>query len=110
MGLRSRLKAPLRSRNVRGRSVAIVRPDFAARLRQIQPSLREQLGRRGVLGAFLKAVNATPDPGKVAEAILVRFADWIPATAHAAIVANQSALPALMAGHNVAEQFESPLQ
>lgn len=110
MGFRSRSKAPLRAKDVRRRSPSVVRPDLAARLRQIQPSLREQLRRRGLLGAFLKAVNATPEPGKVAESILVRFADWIPATAHAAMVAGDSALPAMVAGRNVPAEFESSLQ
>lgn len=109
-GFRGHLTAPLRPTDV-ARHLSRVGPiDLAERLRQVQPALRDQLRRAGLLGAFLKTVNATPEPGRVAESILARFADWIPAPGYAAMVAADSMPPVLVAGRNVPEGFEPLLQ
>jgi len=58
-----------------------VRPDLAARLRQCQVPLRRQLSRADALSDMTRAVNGSLDPQRVAEALLTRVADWIPAPA-----------------------------
>ena len=54
-------------------------PDLAARLRLCQTPLRRQLARADVLVELIRAVNATLDPEKVAEAMLARLSAWVPA-------------------------------
>ncbi len=110
MGFRGHLTTPLRPTDVARHLPHVVPADLASRLRQVQPALRDQLRRQGLLGAFLKTVTAAPEPGKVAESILARFADWIPAPAYAAMVAADSTPPALVAGRNVPAGFEPLLQ
>jgi diguanylate cyclase (GGDEF)-like protein len=110
MGFRGHLRAPLRPTDVARQLPRVVPADLSERLRQVQPALRDQLRQQRLLTAFLKVVNATPEPGKVAESILSRFADWIPAPGYAAMVATDSMPPALVAGRNVPAGFEPLLQ
>ena len=56
-------------------------PDLAARLRLCQTPLRRQLARADVLAEMLRAVNASLDPERVAEAMLLRLSAWVPAGA-----------------------------
>jgi diguanylate cyclase (GGDEF)-like protein len=48
--------------------------------------LRRQLSRADVLADMVRAVNASLDPERVAEAMLSRLADWIPASAWSVLV------------------------
>ncbi len=53
--------------------------DLAARLRPLQTALRRRLSRADVLAEMLRAVNSSLEPERVAEAIVARMAEWIPA-------------------------------
>jgi diguanylate cyclase (GGDEF)-like protein len=55
------------------------RQDLSAKLRTVQSPLGRSLARAQVLAEMIRAVNATVDPERVAEAIVGRMADWIPA-------------------------------
>ncbi len=110
MGFCGHLKAPLTSREVERHLTRVVRADLATRLRQVQPALRGQLRRPRLLIAILKAANAEPEPPRVADTIIARFADWIPAPAYAAMVSDNSGPATLLAGRNVAPTVEPVLQ
>jgi diguanylate cyclase (GGDEF)-like protein len=53
--------------------------DLAGRLRPLEATLKRRLSRADVLADMVRAVNATLDPERVAEALLARVSDWIPA-------------------------------
>jgi len=59
--------------------VSVARRDFASRLRPLQASLKRRLARADVLADMIRAVNASLDPEKVADALVARVSDWIPA-------------------------------
>jgi diguanylate cyclase (GGDEF)-like protein len=62
---------------------------MAARLRLCQAALRRTLSRADALVDVVRAVNASVDPERVAEAIVVCLADWIPGPGWAVIVADE---------------------
>jgi diguanylate cyclase (GGDEF)-like protein len=53
--------------------------DLAGRLRPLEATLKRRLSRADVLADMVRAVNATLDPERVAEALVARVSDWIPA-------------------------------
>jgi diguanylate cyclase (GGDEF)-like protein len=53
--------------------------DLAGRLRPLEGTLKRRLSRADVLADMVRAVNATLDPERVAEALVARVSDWIPA-------------------------------
>jgi diguanylate cyclase (GGDEF)-like protein len=55
--------------------------DLASRLRPLQSALRSRLSRGDVLATIIREVNASLDPERVADAIVERAADWLPAPA-----------------------------
>jgi diguanylate cyclase (GGDEF)-like protein len=55
--------------------------DLTSRLRPLQSVLRNRLSRADVLAEIGRAVNATLDPEKVADAIVAGAAEWLPAPA-----------------------------
>jgi diguanylate cyclase (GGDEF)-like protein len=55
--------------------------DLASRLRPLQIALRSRLSRADVLTEVIKEVNASLDPERVADAIVARAAEWLPASA-----------------------------
>ncbi len=114
IGFRGHLIAPLSSADVERHLTRVIRADLAARLRQVQPALRRQLQRRGLLAEFLRTVNCAVEPSpvepaKVAEAIIDQFADWIPAPGYAVMISEFSAPAVLVAGRDVPPDFESAL-
>jgi len=60
--------------------VSGARRDLANRLRPLQAGLKRTLGRADVLADMIRAVNASLDPERVAEALVSRASDWVPAT------------------------------
>jgi diguanylate cyclase (GGDEF)-like protein len=46
----------------------------------LQSTLRRTLGRADVLADMIRAVNASVDPERVAETIVVRVSEWVPAS------------------------------
>ncbi len=110
MGFRGHLTAPLSQAAVEQHLTRVIRADLAARLRQVQPALRRQLQSRKLLPALLKAANADLDPLKVAEIIVTQVANWLPAPGYAAMVAQPSMPPLLVAGRSVPPEYEPALQ
>jgi diguanylate cyclase (GGDEF)-like protein len=56
----------------------LTRLDLASRLRPLQGALRSRLSRIDALADVTRAVNATLDPDRVAEAIVAYAAEWLP--------------------------------
>jgi len=67
-----------RRRPSRGR-VPVFRTDLADRLRPLQTTLRRKLGRADVLSEVIRAVNSSLDPEHVADTLVQRVGDWVPA-------------------------------
>jgi diguanylate cyclase (GGDEF)-like protein len=59
--------------------VPVFRTDFADRLRPLQTALRRRLGRADVLAEMIRAVNSSLDPERVADTLVQRVAEWVPA-------------------------------
>src|SRR5262249_40503292 len=57
------------------------RLDLASRLRPLQSALRDRLSRADTLADVTRAVNATLDPERVADAIVACAAEWLPVPA-----------------------------
>jgi len=55
--------------------------DLASRLRPLQSALRRRLSRADILTDVIREVNSTLDPERVADAIVARAAQWLPASA-----------------------------
>jgi diguanylate cyclase (GGDEF)-like protein len=55
--------------------------DLASRLRPLQSALRRRLSGADVLTEVIREVNASLDPERVADAIVARVAEWLPAPA-----------------------------
>jgi diguanylate cyclase (GGDEF)-like protein len=63
------------------RSPSSTRLDLASRLRPLQSVLRSRLSRADTLAEVTRAVNATLDPERVADALVACAADWLPVPA-----------------------------
>jgi diguanylate cyclase (GGDEF)-like protein len=63
------------------RSPSSPRLDLASRLRPRQSALRSRLSRADTLAEVTRAVNATLDPERVADAIVACAAEWLPVPA-----------------------------
>ena len=82
-GTQSRVTGRARQTRARRRpgraSVPVFRTDFADRLRPLQTALRRRLGRADVLAEMIRAVNSSLDPERVADTLVQRVAEWVPA-------------------------------
>jgi diguanylate cyclase (GGDEF)-like protein len=63
------------------RSPSSTRLDLTSRLRPLQSALRSHLSRADTLAEVTRAVNATLDPDRVADAIVAHAAEWLPVPA-----------------------------
>jgi diguanylate cyclase (GGDEF)-like protein len=78
LGFREHLSTPLRLEDVEralGMSDAI---DLADRLDAAAPRVIDLASRPDVLGALVRAVNASAEPSAVADALASRLAEWLP--------------------------------
>ncbi len=57
----------------------VFRTDLADRLRPLQTTLRRKLARADVLSEVIRAVNSSLDPEHVADTLVQRVGDWVPA-------------------------------
>ena len=55
------------------------RPDLASRLQRLQSALRRRWSRADTLAEMVRAVNASLEPERVADALVARATEWIPA-------------------------------
>ncbi len=82
-GTESRVTGRARQTRARRRpsraSAPVFRADLAERLRPVQATLRRKLGRADVLTELIRAVNASLDPERVADTLVQRVAEWLPA-------------------------------
>ena len=81
---------------------------MASRLRLCQAALRRQLSRAEALAAVVRAVNASVEPERVAEALLVCASAWIPATSWALLVLDEHEGTRMLASRGVGTKFEAP--
>ena len=87
--------------------VALASPaDLATRLRLVQPMLRRYLGRVEVINEMHRAVNASLDPTRVADALAARAAAWLPAASWAVVGPESSDGGSLMAERGLAPDAE----
>ena len=82
-GTQSRVTGRARQTRARRRpgraSAPVFRTDLADRLRPLQTALRRKLGRADVLAEMIRAVNSSLDPERVADTLVQRVAEWLPA-------------------------------
>ncbi|MBI3491587.1 MAG: GGDEF domain-containing protein [Acidobacteria bacterium] len=71
--------------------------DLAAKVRALQRRLRSRVERRDTLIDVVRAVNATLEPPKIAEAILDRAAAWVPASSWALTASDLSGRSSVLA-------------
>ena len=64
--------------------------DLATKLRVFQRALRGRIERRDALIDILRAVNTTLEPAKIADEIVERAANWVPAPCWAVVSADLS--------------------
>lgn len=90
IGFACHLKAPLSPAEVEHKLTLVSRPDLATRLRQFQRALAGRLQRREVLTGLIRAAHATLEPSRIAELMVERASDWIPARTWALVVADSA--------------------
>ena len=86
------------------------RQDLAGKLRPLQASLGRQLARADVLADMIRRVNASLDPDKVADAIVARASEWIPAPGWLLLAAGMDGRPRAMAARSLTPTLESVAQ
>ena len=68
--------------------------------------MRRQLARADVLAEMIRAVSATLDPGRVAEAMLSRISAWVPAGAWLIVTADEHSGVRQVAGRGLSAKTE----
>jgi diguanylate cyclase (GGDEF)-like protein len=87
--------------------VTVTRRDLTARLRPLQAVLKRRLARAEVLADMIRAVNASLEPERVAEALVARLSIWIPAPGWLVVADDGGGMMKQMAAENLAPPFES---
>ena len=106
LGFTAHLAAPLSTVDIE-HQVALASPaDLATRLRQSQSMLRRYLARVEVINEMHRAVNASLDPSRVADALAARAAAWLPAASWAVVGGGAADTPTLMAERGLAPDAE----
>src|SRR3990172_8528902 len=81
--------------------------DLAARLRQVQRTLRSRLERRDTLVDLVRAVNTTLEPQKIAELLVERAAGWVPAPSWAVVSSDPSGPLSVLADRGPMSDMEA---
>jgi diguanylate cyclase (GGDEF)-like protein len=76
--------------------------DLSSRLRLFQRTVRSRIDRRDALLEIVRAVNTTLEPARVAEIILNRAAEWVPAPCWAVVTSEASGQATLLAERGLA--------
>lgn len=79
----------------------VARLDLTARLCDLQRVLGARLRRRETLLELIRAANASLDPTSIAEALVTRFASWIPVASTAVVVVDLAGESACLAERNL---------
>ena len=106
LGFASHLAAPLSVVEVQHQVALASSADLATRLRLVQPMLRRYLGRVEVINEMHRAVNASLDPTRVADALAARALAWLPAASWAVVRPGSSDRGSLMAERGLAPDAE----
>jgi diguanylate cyclase (GGDEF)-like protein len=83
--------------------------DLAARLRQNANALQDRLNRRDTLVELIRSVNATLEPRKAADALLVHAQEWFPANCLAVAAQDDQQRMSIMAERGPCESFAETL-
>jgi diguanylate cyclase (GGDEF)-like protein len=83
---------------------------LAARLRHAATGLQDRLNRRDTLIELIRSVNATLDPCKVADALLVQVHPWFPAACIVVAVQDGSQRASLIAERGPCEPYGEGLE
>ena len=113
-GTQSRVTGRARQARARRRpgkaSVPVFRTDFADRLRPLQPALRRKLGRADVLAEMTRAVNSSLDPERVADTLVQRVADWLPAPCWLVLAVDDAGRVRALAARALSSTLTDPAQ
>jgi diguanylate cyclase (GGDEF)-like protein len=86
-------------------SLAAAGLDLAERLRVFQAELRRRVERRDALVDIVRALGATLEPLDIAELLVARAAEWIPAPNWAVVSADQSARLQVLASRGLTPEM-----
>jgi diguanylate cyclase (GGDEF)-like protein len=113
-GTQSRLSGRARQTRARRRSSRSSPPafrlDFADRLRPLQTALRRKLARADVLAEMMRAVNSSLDPERVADTLVQRTAEWVPASSWLVLVIDDAGRVRSLATRGVPASLIEPAQ
>jgi len=84
--------------------------DFADRLRPLQTALRRKLARADVLGEMMRAVNSSLDPERVADTLVQRVAEWVPAPCWLVLVIDDAGRVRSLAARALTAALTEPAQ
>jgi diguanylate cyclase (GGDEF)-like protein len=90
--------------------VPVFRTDFADRLRPLQPALRRKLGRADVLAEMTRAVNSSLDPERVADTLVQRVAEWLPAPCWLVLAVDDAGRVRALAARALSSTLTDPAQ
>jgi diguanylate cyclase (GGDEF)-like protein len=84
--------------------------DFADRLRPVQTALRRKLARADVLADVIRAVNSSLDPERVAETLVHRASDWLPAPCWLVLAIDDAGRVRALAARALTASLSEPAQ
>jgi len=84
--------------------------DFADRLRPLQTALRRKLARADVLAEMMRAVNSSLDPERVADTLVQRVAEWVPAPGWLVLVIDDAGRVRSLAARALTAALTEPAQ
>jgi diguanylate cyclase (GGDEF)-like protein len=113
-GTQSRVTGRARQTRARRRpsraSVPVFRTDLADRLRPLQTALRRKLGRADVLAEMIRAVNSSLDPERVAETLVQRVSEWVPAPCWLVLAVDDAGRVRSLAARGLSATLSDPAQ
>jgi len=82
--------------------------DLATKLRVFQRALRSRVERQDALLDVVRAVNTTLEPDKIAELLVERASNWIPAPSWAVVSSDLSGETSILAARALAPEMRPP--
>ena len=98
------------SKTRRRGELALAQLDFTGRLNASQRALRQRIDRRDALIDIVRAVHATLDPAEIAELIVGRASDWVPASCWAVVSADLSGQVSVLYGRGVTNDNDAAVR
>src|ERR1700752_2816502 len=113
-GTESRVTGRARQARARRRpsraSVPVFRTDLADRLRPLQATLRRKLARADVLAEVIRAVNSSLDPERVADPLVQRVGEWVPAPSWLVLAVDDAGRVRALASRALTSTLTDPAQ